>query len=201
MLIGNDSKQGVSVEKFKAEMIKGLNHKTAEATNRLAEVNRSITSLSEAIEEAEKKEDELEARLKVLQEYLTPDKKTLEAISALITEVQAYQQTRMVWRNNLETLQAERNNLLYAVKGEVDQILDTIKKELQKKVDAESEKLLALLVSIEKVVEDCRRVDNYVPALKGIQELTSGSAYYMECPPVDLWLYLKKKFRAMGGLS
>jgi DNA repair exonuclease SbcCD ATPase subunit len=194
-------KQEVSVEKFKADMIKGLNHKTAEATNRLDEVNRSITSLSEAIEEAEKKEDELEARLKVLQEYLTPDKKTLEAISALITEVQAYQQTRMVWRNNLETLQAERNNLLYAVKGEVERILDTIKKELQKKVNVESEKLLAFLVSTEEAIEECRKVDNYVPCLKGVQEVVCSSAYYMECPPVALWVYLRGKMKAIGGLS
>ena len=191
-LTKHDSKQGILVEKLKAEIIDKLGHQTAAASRKLVQLDTSISGLTQAIEDVESKKFEAETRLQQLQDHTEPGKKTLDSISALIIEIQALKQTYENWAARLGVLQTERAGLLHGVKQEVDQIFNTIRADLQSKVDAEASNLLAFLVLTEMVLEECRRVDCYIPYLKGVSDAVPHLPHLSHCKPRELVRYLHK---------
>lgn len=197
----DDSKQGISLEKLKTKIIERLDHRTAEATRRLVKVNNSITNLSQTIEDAESKKYEAETRLQQLQEHTEPSQKTLDAIGASILEIHTLERTLEGWRNRFETLKTERAGLLHGVKQEIARAYAAVRVEVWRMVETRAATLQTLLISTEKVMEECRRVDCYVPALKGIYEVVPEKPYKGACPPVDLAKYLHENSRWWGSSS
>jgi len=187
-----DSKQQISVEKLKIKIQESLDQQTEESTRKLIEVNTNINDLSQTIETAKNKIYEAELRLQQAQNNTKPDKTTLDVISSSIHEIQTLKQTVVGWVTKLETLQKERDYLLHSVKQEVERIFDTVRAELQKKVDDEAATLLTFLVSTENALEECRHVDCYIPHLKGISDIVPSSPYISHCRPKELVRYLHK---------
>lgn len=194
-------KQKLSVEILKAKIIEQLNHQSAKAARRLVEVSSSIVNLSQTIGHAENKKFEAENRLQQLQGHLEPDKKTLDAIGGSIVEINTLEQTLESWRNRLKILNKERSDLLHGVKQEVARAYAAVRVEVWRMVEIEASTLQALLISTEKVMEECRRVDCYVPCLKGIDEVVPSKPYKGACPPVDLAKYLHENSRWWGSSS
>lgn len=201
MFTKDDSKQEISVEKLKSKIIEKLSPRMTEAIRKLVEVDTSINGLSQAIEDVANKMFEAETNLQRLQDKTVPDKKTLAAISNSILELQTLKQTFENWSARLEALQEERAGLLHGVKQGVERAFGAVRAEVWGMVEARAATLQAFLVSTEKVMEECRWVDRYVPCLKGIDEVVPYPMYKGCCPPVDLAKYLHENSRWWGSSS
>lgn len=192
-----------TVEELRGQILQEVTSENAEIFQRLSKLSEKTEQLSTVIK------DLLEERTKL--SGISPEKapflQDVEVETLVhrtrtnISRLSEIKQELAIYEENFLALQEERQKLLAHIKNELNKAYSNIQQQFQKKVDLHAESFLATLKGIEDLLEQARKYHEYVPVCSGGQDLQGKNPYYMFCPPLELWRFLKAEMRAVGGLS